>query len=431
MRFHSSRDATHRVSIEETLWQGLAPDGGLYLPAELPPVDQEVLAGLTTLPALGARLLAPFFEGSALASELETICAEALNFPVPLKTLRGEPAPLALLELFHGPTAAFKDVGARFLATCLSRLRSDHDLVRTILVATSGDTGSAVAAGFHGRAGFRVVILFPEGQVSPRQQHQLSCWGDNVESFAVRGNFDDCQRLAKEAFRDPDLSERHHLSSANSINLGRLLPQMVHHASAALAFERDHSRPANVIVPTGNLGNAVACLWARASGLPISEVILATNANRPIPDWMETGVFAARKSIPTHASAMDVGDPSNLERLLAQSAAGVPLTEKLSACAVLDPQIEESIRATEQRFGIAVCPHTATAFRIHGDLPPERQAQGWVLVSTAHAAKFETIVEPLVGRAVPVPPALAELLSRPSAFKVIDPELSALRALLS
>ena len=212
--------------------------------------------------------------------ELGAICREAFDFPAPLVQLPNAPAPLSVLELFHGPTCAFKDFGARFLAACMERIRRDQRRKLTILVATSGDTGGAVAAAFHGKPWVDVAVLYPKGKVSQRQAQQLACWGGNVRTFAVRGTFDDCQRIVKEAFVDPALAETHQLSSANSINIGRLLPQMVYYAKAGLQLWRETGRRANFIVPTGNLGNSLACIWARHVGMPIGEIVLATNANQ-------------------------------------------------------------------------------------------------------------------------------------------------------
>ena len=273
MRFYSTRGA-HETDFIGAVSQGLAPDGCLYVPEELPRFDPRNIEG-DGLEEIGAQLLAPFAAGSSLAPELGALCAQALDFPVPLVPVDKGRGPLWVLEVFHGPTAAFKDVGARFLATVMEQalpsLAPEEGRPLTILVATSGDTGGAVAAAFHRRRGMRVGVLFPKGQVSPRQKHQLTCWSENVRSFEVNGTFDDCQSLVKSAFTDRTLNERHWLSAANSINLGRLLPQVVYHAAASLRHWRAEHRPANFIVPTGNLGNALACIWARAMGMPIGE----------------------------------------------------------------------------------------------------------------------------------------------------------------
>ena len=332
-----------------------------------------------------------------------------------------------MLELYHGPTVAFKDVGAGFLAACLSRLEGNVDDPLTILVATSGDTGGAVAAAFDGRPGMRVVVLFPDGRVSERQAHQLCCWGDNVLSLKVRGSFDDCQALVKGAMRDGDLCERHRFSSANSINIGRLLPQSTYYADASLRHYRRTGKKPGFIIPTGNLGNAFACIMAREMGLPIGPVILATNANRTIADYFETLEWLPRASLQTLASAMDVGDPSNMERLRHMVGEADVLREQIGVLSVSDEQIRASIRQDYAEFGFATCPHTATATHTWRQLDDElAHAHDWILVGTAHPAKFETIVEPLIGRPVPVPPELQSLLDRPAQAVSIEPNLGAL-----
>ena len=427
--FVSSRGEAPAAGFSAAVLQGLAPDGGLYVPVSWPrlaPSDFEA----NDLASVAVRLLAPFVAGDPLAPLLGSIAAEAFDFPAPLVALSGQ-GRLSVLELFHGPTAAFKDFGARFLAACFARLRGRGERALTILVATSGDTGGAVAAAFHERAGVEVAVLFPKGLVSPTQQRQLTCWGGNVRSLAVRGTFDDCQRLVKQAFLDEQLNARSLLSSANSINLGRLLPQCVYYAAASLAIWRAHGERASFIVPSGNLGNALACLWAREIGLPIGEVVLAHNANRTVPDFLASGAWQPRPSIATLASAMDVGNPSNMERLRALFPRLEDLRTVVSACSVTDEEIRARIRAGYQQFGQIWCPHTATAAQAWERLPLQaRQERRWVLVSTAHPAKFREIVEPLIGRAVPVPQALAKLLARPTQCVEIDAELSALRTAL-
>ena len=428
--FTSSRGQAPASGFSAAVLRGLAPDGGLYVPVSWPHLPPEDLATLTGLPAIAARLLAPFLAGDQLAAELPSIAREALNFPAPLVPLEAD-GRLSVLELFHGPTAAFKDFGARFLAACFARLRAGAAQPLTILVATSGDTGGAVAAAFHRRPGVEVAVLFPKGLVSPTQERQLTCWSENVRSLRVRGTFDDCQRLVKAAFVDPELTAHSALSSANSINLGRLLPQTVYYAAASLEIWRRHRQPACFIVPSGNLGNALACLWARRLGLPIGEVILAHNANRTVPDFLSSGVWQPRPSVATLASAMDVGDPSNMERLRALYPQLPELRAAVSACSVTDDEIRVRIRAGYQQYGQIWCPHTATAAEAWTRLPPERQgASRWVLVSTAHAAKFREIVAPLIGRDVPVPDTLARLLARPVECEEIDATLAALRGVL-
>ena len=426
MRFVSTLGG-HETDLVGAVSRGLAPDGSLYVPEELPRIDPRSVAG-EDIDEIATTLLSAFFEGSPLAAELGGICRDAFDFPIPLKAI--ETGTLAVLELFHGPTAAFKDVGARFLAAVMERALPDlapgDDRPLTILVATSGDTGSAVAAAFHGRRGMRVGVLFPKGQVSPRQRHQLTCWTGNVRAFEVNGTFDECQALVKRAFTDAQINARHRLSAANSINMGRLLPQMVYHAAAALWHWRAHGSSANFIVPTGNLGNALACIWARAVGMPIGDIVLATNANRVIPEFLATGDFQPRRSVQTLASAMDVGNPSNMERLRHLMPDFAQLRGAVQAYPVADSAIREQIAADHARRGRTWCPHTATGFRVHDQLPPARRAQPWIVAATAHPAKFDNIVEAVIGAKVPVPPALARLLALPTRCEDLEPELGRL-----
>ncbi len=429
--FTSSRDSGVRAGFSAALLQGLAPDGGLYVPAAWPRLPLAAFDGAQSLAEVAQPLLAPFLAGDPLAAELAAMAREAFSFPAPLVPLYPD-GRLSVLELFHGPTAAFKDFGARFLAACFARLRRGEARTLTILVATSGDTGGAVAAAFHQRPGFEVAVLFPKGLVSPTQERQLTCWGGNVRSLKVRGTFDDCQRLVKQAFLDPQLRARGALSSANSINLGRLLPQAVYYAATSLAVWREHGAPASFVVPSGNLGNALACLWARQLGLPIGEIVLAHNANRAVPDFLAGGEWRPRPSIATLASAMDVGNPSNMERLRALYPQLAELRGAVSATSVSDDEIRERIRAGYRTYGQIWCPHTATAAEAWERLPPQQRARGhWVLVATAHPAKFREIVEPLIGRAVPVPEPLARLFARPVHCAEIDASLAALRAALA
>ncbi|MDH3978293.1 MAG: threonine synthase, partial [Gammaproteobacteria bacterium] len=321
MKFISTR--THQqVRLEQAIMSGTAPDGGLYVPETLPTFSIEDFDGADagSLAEIAAVFLAPFFAGSSLEGDLQSICNDALNFPVPVHQLEGEEHDLAVLEIFHGPTAAFKDVGARFLASTMVAIIDKGEFAKppvTVMVATSGDTGGAVAAAYHRKPGTKVIVLFPDGRVSPRQQHQLTCWGDNVVSLSVRGEFDDCQRLVKAAFADEMLNQQHNLVSANSINVGRLLPQAAYYAKASLEHYRKTGQHSNFIIPTGNLGNGFACVWAKRMGLPIDRIIFATNENTTVPDFLRSGDYEPRPSKATLASAMDVGDPSNMERLRA------------------------------------------------------------------------------------------------------------------
>lgn len=430
MHYISTRDSSLRASLSEAIARGIAPEGGLYVPGEFPHFNTGQFDGLNELPEIGERLLAPFAAGDALASELGAICREAFNFPAPLVNLDLAPQPASVLELFHGPTCAFKDFGARFLAATMERIRRNEPKKLTILVATSGDTGGAVAAAFHNKPWVDVVVLYPKGLVSDRQAQQLSCWGGNVRTFAVKGSFDECQRMVKEAFLDPALKESHQLSSANSINIGRLLPQMVYYAKSSLELWRQLGRRPNYIIPTGNLGNAMACIWARHIGMPIGEIVLATNANQTVTEFLRSGEWHPRASVPTLASAMDVGNPSNMERLRSLHPEFEELQGQLGASSVDDIEIRGTLRRDSHELNRIWCPHTATAAKVYRRMLSRGARGHWVIVATAHPAKFNDIVEPLTGQEVPVPPALAKLLSLPRQEQELEASLSALRTQL-
>lgn len=431
LRYHSTRDPQARVPFSQALLQGLAPDGGLYVPTCWPKLSPREFTGATPLADFARKLLTPFLGDDPLLAELQPIVTEAFNFPAPLVELEANGA-LSVLELFHGPTAAFKDFGARFLAASFARLRATATTPLLILVATSGDTGGAVAAAFHRRHGVRVGVLFPKGLVSPIQQRQLTCWGDNVQSCAVRGTFDDCQRLVKQAFLDASWRRESDLSSANSINLGRLLPQAVYYAASSLQVWQRYGEPASYVIPSGNLGNALACIWARRVGLPIDRIVLAHNANRTVPEFLQSGSWQPRASIATLASAMDVGEPSNMERLRALFPQLSELRTAVSADSVDDEHIRARIRSGFSQYGQIWCPHTATGAEVFSRLRTQGLIRDghWILVATAHAAKFAEIVEPLIGQPVAVPESLAALLARQTQCIEIEPQLSALRSAL-
>jgi len=424
MRYLSTRGRGLPETIGPALAAGLAPDGGLFVPEALPLFRADAFGGREPLATLAAGLLEPFFLGDGLAKSLPGIATESLDIVTPMRAIESR---TWLFELFHGPTAAFKDFGARFLAACLAHLPTPGSRVRTVLVATSGDTGAAVAAAFHKRPGFRVVILYPDGRVSPRQAHQLGCFDTNVHALRVQGSFDDCQSLVKQALGDPLLKPSLPLTSANSISLGRLLPQITYYAHAALAHWLAHGRRLNFVIPTGNLGNALACVYARAGGLPVGDIVLATNANRVLPDFFAGGAYTPRPSVATLANAMDVGAPSNVERLRWIYADDDALRKALDADAADDDAIRNEIRASESRYGTLVCPHTATSTAVLGRMRARGDRRDFAIVATAHPAKFEEVIEPLIGRKIDVPPALAALLERPSRSEPIAANYTALR----
>jgi threonine synthase len=424
MNFVSTRHTAPPVTLSQAIAAGLAPDGGLYVPAQHPQASAWQPQGSLALDA--AAVLAPYFEGDALAPHLSKLCADAFDFPAPLRAL-STPGD-HVLELFHGPTAAFKDFGARFLAASLAELQRDREHPLTIVVATSGDTGAAVAAAFHGQPGIRVVVLYPDGRVSPRQAHQLGCFGDNIHTLRVAGSFDDCQAMVKQALGDRELQARVPLSSANSISLGRWLPQMSYYAHAALEHHARTGNVLNLVVPTGNLGNAMAALLARAMGLPLGQVALATNANDVLPRFFQGGAYQPATSVATLANAMDVGAPSNFERLRWLYADDdAALRADLHVEAVDDAAIRAVIARRWAQAGEVFCPHTATAVAVLEALRADGMQGDWAVAATAHPAKFESVVEPLIGRALDVPPSLSALLQRPAHAQPCAPEYAALR----
>jgi len=420
MHFISTRDPAHRATLSETLTRGLAPDGGLYVPATFPQVAPRD-APDDSIPAIAAHMLAPFFSGDPLADRLDVLCEDTFGFPVPLRDIGRQ---TAVLELFHGPTAAFKDVGARFLASALSHLNEGAEQPLTILVATSGDTGAAVAAAFHEKPNVEVVVCYPKGRVSDRQERQLTGWDQNVRTVAVAGDFDDCQRLVKGAFQDEVLSSEKRLSSANSINIGRLLPQLTYYAAASRWYEARHNTQPAFIVPSGNLGNAVAALYARAMGSPMRPVVMATNANRPVTDFLREGHYQPQPTQETLATAMDVGDPSNMERLRHHWPTLKAVQAEVDAYRVTDDAITREIERGPEVWDTVWDPHTATAAAVRAQVDDGP----WVLVATAHPAKFDTVVEPLIGRDVPVPEALQTVMARSTAAPIIDPTMEAFRS---
>ncbi len=428
MRFLSTRAdaAPTYCSASQAIVRALADDGGLYVPEKMPQADLSGI-GDESLAVVAARFLAPFFVGDPLADQLKDICAEAFDFPIVLAELPSDS--ISILELFHGPTAAFKDFGARFLAACFARLEASKDDPLTILVATSGDTGGAVAAAFHGREGVAVDVLFPRGQVSPRQERQLTCWGGNIRAFRVDGPFDACQALVKQAFVDDGLNAKRRLSSANSINLGRLLPQAAYYVWASLKVRRERGVDASFVIPTGNLGNGLACVWAMRAGAPIGRIHFASNDNRSVPEFFGGQSWRPRASVATLANAMDVGNPSNMERLRQLYGDDDQLRQHYSASHVDDAAIAQQIVRDAQRRGQVFCPHTATAMYAYDHhLSRSNLREHVVIVATAHPAKFETVVEPLIGHAVPVPANLQALLELPNHCVDIPAQLDALLA---
>lgn len=411
MKFVSTRNRCgEEYSASDAILKGLAPDGGLFVPKTMPTISPDFTVDKGLSYAMYTAIK-PFFEGDELEGELEEICRNAFNFPLPF--YRQDNAK-EVMELIYGPTFAFKDYGARFLAFTMEKLLQKRGEELTILVATSGDTGGAVASAFHQRNNLKVKVLFPKGRVADRQRAQLTTWGDNVESYEVEGSFDDCQKMVKDAFMDPELKG---LSSANSINLGRLLPQMAYYVYASYLFLLKYGKKPVFIIPSGNVGNCTGAYWAKAMGAPIERIVLAVNENKTIPEYLDSGEYIPRPSVKTLANAMDVGAPSNMERLFDLFASYDEFKKNVSAWSVSDDEIRATIKTVYDETGYILCPHTACGEKVRRD---HFESEPTIIVSTAHPAKFETIVEPLIGKTLPIPENLYNITQKESQAKEID-----------
>lgn len=431
MPYLSTEGTAPEADLATAVLRSLAPDGGLYLPRELPRLPPTYFEGVTGHSLAEAALpMAHALLPEVPREELDPIVTDALNFPVPLVKIEDG---IWCLELFHGPTLAFKDVGARFMARLLAYLQGEASRPLTVLVATSGDTGSAVAQAFLGVAGTRVAVLYPEGQVSAVQECQFTTLGENVQALAVKGTFDDCQRMVKAAFRRQELAEELRLTSANSINLARLLPQSFYYVHGAAQLPAG-SAPPLFSVPSGNFGNLTAGLIAERLGLPTAGFVAATNANDVVPDYLEKGVYRPRPSVRTISNAMDVGDPSNFSRILHLFGGDLDaVRERLKGSRHSDEETRAAIADVYERTGYVLDPHTAVGYlglrqALETYAPSERPPG--IVLATAHPVKFREHVEPLIGRKVPVPERLAACLDQPRRSLPLPPEDEALQAFL-
>ncbi len=436
MLYRSTADPAHRATFREAVLAGTPPSradgtgGGLYVPATPPALPPGFADGLAERPLEETALaLARTFIGPDDVSDgdLRAAVRHTLAFPLPVVT--PEPG-LSLLELFHGPTLAFKDVGARFLAAMLG-LFADPARETVVLVATSGDTGGAVAAGLHGTPGVSVVVLYPEGRVSPLQEAQFATLGGNVHALRVAGAFDDCQRLVKAMFADGALREAVALTSANSISVARLVPQTFYYGALArhVAQAAAPGQPAPaVVVPSGNVGNLTAGLLARRAGLPLGRFVAATNANALLPDVLGGMPFVPRPSRRTLSTAMDVGDPSNLARLVDLYGSPAALAKYVDAVSVSDAETEDAMRGLFERTGYVADPHTAVGVAAWARV--RRPGEQGVVLATAHPAKFPDEVARVLGAAPATPERLARLAGRPVLSEDLAPDVAALRAWL-
>ncbi|HEY6191723.1 MAG TPA: threonine synthase [Bacteroidota bacterium] len=433
MKFQSVRKKSPPVSFRDSLFRGIAPDGGLYVPESIPFLPRTLLDRIAdeSLHSVGEKVLTPYIDDIPPAN-LRTIVSKALNFPIPLVQLQDG---IYLLELFHGPTLAFKDVGARFMANASSYFLSQEKKELTILVATSGDTGSAVAHGFHNVPHVTVYILYPSGQISKLQEQQMTTLGGNIRALEVKGTFDDCQALVKQALVDEDLLAAHGLTTANSMNMGRLLPQIVYYVSALSQLAQNQhgsaARP-TLVVPSGNFGNLTAAAYAKRMGAPIGKLVAATNANDVVPKYLQSGVFTPKPSLRTLSNAMDVGNPSNFARLQNLYDDNIDrMREDIEAIPVSDPETLEEIRATYRSSKYILDPHTAVGVAAARKVMARGGNQNPIIVAaTAHPAKFPEIVEGAIKEAVPLPAALKEALARPKQSTPIRANYGDLKDLL-
>lgn len=412
MRYRSTSREAPLTSLRGAVLRGLAPDGGLYMPAEIARHSPEELEEFRGLPFTEVcfRVARPFATPDVPEEVLWQIVSEAINFPVNLVSL--SPG-LHILELFHGPTLAFKDFGARFMARLMGYFVRGETRPLTVLVATSGDTGSAVAHGFLRVPGIRVVILYPSKRISEAQEKQFTTLGENITALEVAGTFDDCQRLVKQAFTDAELNKRAWLTSANSINIGRLLPQMFYHVAAYRQLPVA-SVPLIVSVPSGNFGNLTAGIFAKRIGLPIAKYVASTNANDVVPEYLLSGEFRPRAAQSTYSNAMDVGNPNNFPRLLDLCRNRLEYVQKeIWGHGATDEETLAAMKLLHDKFGYIADPHTAVGmlgWEAYKREHPE-PAQGLVL-ATAHPAKFADVVMKAIGTAPPLPDRLAAYLKR-------------------
>ncbi|MDE6576592.1 MAG: threonine synthase [Muribaculaceae bacterium] len=431
MHYYSTTGKSPEVTLEEAVVKGLAPDRGLYMPERIPVLPEEFFRRLPemTLPEMAAEVAQALFGEDVEPAMLKALTEDAMNFPIPLVKVTDN---IYSLELFHGPTLAFKDVGARFMARLLGYFnRENKDRLVNVLVATSGDTGSAVANGFLGVEGVRVFVLYPKGKVSPIQESQFTTLGRNIEAIEIDGTFDDCQALVKQAFLDTELNEKMMLTSANSINVARFLPQMFYYfyAVGQLMAAGADTNEIVVCVPSGNFGNITAGLIAKRMGLPVKRFIAANNANDIFFQYLKTGEYSPRPSVQTIANAMDVGDPSNFARVLdLYGHSHDAITAGISGCTYTDREIAETMKSTLEKDGYMLDPHGAVAFRaLEEQLRPEETG---IFLETAHPAKFKETVEGITGKEVEIPARLAEFMKGEKKSVEMAPDFTAFKQFL-
>jgi len=428
MKYYNINNHREKVSFRQSVLQGAASGKGLYFPERIPAFTREELVGMKglDLPDLAARVLYDFVGDDFTPAGLSEICREAFNFPIPLVEVEDR---VYGLELYHGPSLAFKDVGARFLSEVLKRFSGELNGQITVLVATSGDTGSAVAQSFLNVEGIRVVLLYPSGKVSKLQEKTLTAVKGNVQALEVEGSFDDCQRLVKQAFADEDLASRMTLTSANSINVGRFLPQSVYYFWAWSQLDHKEQEDLIISVPSGNYGNLSAGLMAWKMGLPVKKFVASSNINRVVPDYLETGKYQPRQAVATLSNAMDVGDPSNFVRITEifdhdHNA----ITEHVRYYVVGDDQTRQAIAEISSEKGYVLDPHGAVGYLgCKAHLEP---GQTGIFLETAHPAKFYQTVEECIGDRITIPGDLQNVLNREKNSRLMKADYSEFKELL-
>jgi threonine synthase len=408
MRLYSTKNKSKFVSLKEAIFKGLPEDNGLYMPESIPTLPSSFFQNLKNLSfqEIGTEVCKTLFKGALPDKDIRELIEASITFPAPLVSLDEEKK---VLELFHGPSLAFKDFGARFMAQLMSYFNKEDKRELVILVATSGDTGGAVAAGFHKTPGIKVVILYPSGKVSHLQEKQLTTLGHNIATLEIDGTFDDCQLLVKQAFLDQDLNHKIRLSSANSINIARLIPQSFYYFEA---FKQLENRDQKVVfsIPSGNFGNLTAGLFAKRMGLDIHQFIAATNANDVVPEFLSTGLYNPRPSIRTLSNAMDVGNPSNFERMLDLFGfTWNSLKKDIKGYAFTDEETKEGMKEVYAKFNYVIDPHGAVGYLALKEYQHENKGTCGIIFETAHPAKFLDDVEEILEQKVRVPERLAVL----------------------
>lgn len=411
MFYYSTNNHSAKVDFKEATIKGQAPDKGLYFPATIPQLQKDFIKNIADYSneQIAYHVIQPYVGNTIPEKELKSIIHETINFNFPLVKVDEN---IYSLELFHGPTQAFKDVGARFMSRCLGYFVKNSSRKITVLVATSGDTGGAVANGFYKVDGINVIILYPKGKVSSIQELQLTTLNENITALEVNGNFDDCQSLVKQAFADKYLNERLFLTSANSINVARWLPQQFYYFFAYGLWE-DKSNAPVICVPSGNFGNICAGLLAHRSGLPVKHFIAACNANNIIPDYLETGHYEPKQAVSTLSNAMDVGNPSNFARILELfNNEFTSLKNVLSSYSISDQKTKEVLQHLYANKNYLADPHGAVAYASLKQYLLERPEQKGIFLETAHPVKFYDVVESIIKDKVPMPRAVKRLLGK-------------------